>query len=39
MLVPRCVYAGLEEGVTSNVIHGFGGRFREGLLCWYLLGS
>ena len=24
MLVPRCVYAGLEEGVTSYVIHGFG---------------
>ena len=24
MLVARCVYAGLEEGVTSYVIHGFG---------------
>ena len=24
VLVPRCVYAGLEEGVTSYVIHGFG---------------
>ena len=24
MLVPRCVYAGLEEGVTLYVIHGFG---------------
>ena len=22
--VPRCVYAGLEEGVTSCAIHGFG---------------
>lgn len=24
VLVPRCVCAGLEEGVTSYVIHGFG---------------
>ena len=24
MLVPRCVYPGLEEGVTLYVIHGFG---------------
>ena len=23
VLVPRCVYAGLEEGVTSYDIHGF----------------
>ena len=23
LLVPRCVYAGLEEGVTSYAIHGF----------------
>ena len=22
--MPRCVYAGLEEGVTSYAIHGFG---------------
>ena len=24
VLVPRCVYAGLEEGVMSYAIHGFG---------------
>ena len=24
MLVPRCVYPGLEESVTLYVIHGFG---------------
>ena len=23
VLMPRCVYAGLEEGVTSYSIHGF----------------
>ena len=37
MLVPRRVYAGLEEGVTSYAIHGF--RFRESILCCCLLGS
>ena len=39
VLVPRCVYAGLEEEIVSCRIHGFGNASEEGLLCGGVVGS